>query len=120
MPKILVAEDQVDLREMIILTLRMAGFDVVAAEDGEQAYQQAKASRPDLLILDLDLPYLSGAEVCKKLKARQDFARTPIVIISSHDNPAEIEKSMIAGAQDYIRKPFELNQLMQRVTTLLA
>jgi len=120
MPKILIAEDQADLREMIALTLRLAGFEVVAAADGEQAYQQANVALPDLIILDLELPHLSGSEVCKKLKARQAFANTPVVIMSSHDNPVEIENSLRAGAREYIHKPFELNFLMDKVVTLLT
>jgi len=120
MPKILIAEDQADLREMIALTLRLAGFEVVAAADGEQAYQQANVALPDLIILDLELPHLSGSEVCKKLKARQAFANTPVVIMSSHDNPIEIENSLKAGAREYIHKPFELNFLMDKVVTLLT
>jgi len=70
MTKILVAEDQVDLREMIALTLRLSGYEVLATEDGEQAYRQAKAALPDLMILDLEMPLLSGSEVCRRLKAR--------------------------------------------------
>ncbi|HKY79408.1 MAG TPA: response regulator [Anaerolineales bacterium] len=120
MPKILIAEDQADLREMIALTLRLAGFEVVAAADGEQAYQQANVALPDLIILDLEMPHLSGSEVCKKLKARQAFANTPVVIMSSHDNPVEIENSLRAGAREYIHKPFELNFLMDKVVTLLT
>ena len=120
MPKILIAEDQADLREMIALTLRLAGFEVVAAADGEQAYQQANVALPDLIILDLEMPHLSGSEVCKKLKARQAFANTPVVIMSSHDNPIEIENSLKAGAREYIHKPFELNFLMDKVVTLLT
>lgn len=120
MPKILIAEDQADLREMIALTLRLAGFEVVAAADGEQAYQQANVALPDLIILDLEMPHLNGSEVCKKLKARQAFANTPVVIMSSHDNPVEIENSLRAGAREYIHKPFELNFLMDKVVTLLT
>ena len=120
MPIILIAEDQADLREMIALTLRLAGFEVVAAADGEQAYQQANVALPDLIILDLEMPHLSGSEVCKKLKARQAFANTPVVIMSSHDNPIEIENSLKAGAREYIHKPFELNFLMDKVVTLLT
>ncbi len=120
MPKILVAEDQIDLREMIALTLRLSGYEVLATEDGEQAFREATASFPDLIILDLDLPLLSGREVCRRLKARQGFADTPVVIISSHSDSMEIVNSLNAGARAYIRKPFELDQLMERVATLLT
>jgi DNA-binding response OmpR family regulator len=120
MPKILLAEDQVDLREMIALTLRLSGYEVLETEDGKQAYREAKASLPDLLILDLEMPFLRGSEVCRRLKARQDFAGTPVVIMSSHGGPMEIEDSLNAGAREYIRKPFKLDHLMERVATLLT
>lgn len=120
MPKILLAEDQVDLREMIALTLRLSGYEVLETEDGKQAYREAKASLPDLLILDLEMPFLRGSEVCRRLKAGQDFAGTPVVIMSSHGGPMEIEDSLDAGAREYIRKPFELDHLMERVATLLT
>ena len=120
MPKILLAEDQVDLREMIALTLRLSGYEVLATEDGEQAFQQATASLPDLIILDLEMPFLNGWEVCRRLKARQDFASTPVVIISSHGDPVEIENSLNAGAREFIQKPFELNHLIGRVAALLT
>lgn len=120
MTKILIAEDQADLREMIVQTLRLSGYEVVAAEDGESAYQQAKSTRPDLIILDYELPLINGRRVCKKLKAMDAFTDTPIVIISSYGNPRYMEASLEAGAEEFIRKPFELNYLTDRVDALLA
>ncbi len=118
--RILIAEDQDDLREMIAQTLRLSGYEVVAAEDGERAYQQAKSTQPDLIILDYELPRLNGRQVCKKLKAMDAFTNTPIVIISSYGNPRYMEASLEAGAKEFIRKPFELNHLTDRVDALLA
>lgn len=120
MTRILIAEDQSDLREMIAQTLRLSGYDVVAAEDGERAYQEAKSSQPDLIILDYELPGLNGRQVCKRLKAMDAFSHTPILIISSYGNPRHVEASLEAGAEEFIRKPFELAQLIDRVDTLLA
>lgn len=120
MTKILLAEDQIDLREMIALTLRLSGYEVLATEDGAQAYQQATSALPDLIILDLEMPFLSGSEVCRRLKARQELAGTPVLIMSSHGDPLVIQDSLNAGAREYIRKPFELDQLLQRVDTLLT
>jgi DNA-binding response OmpR family regulator len=118
--KILLAEDQIDLREMIALTLRLSGYEVLTTEDGAQAYQQATATLPDLIILDLEMPLLSGSEVCRRLKARQELAATPVLIMSSHADPLVIQDSLNAGAREYLRKPFELDQLLQRVDTLLT
>src|SRR3990172_6633748 len=118
--KILIAEDQDDLREMIAHTLRLSGYEVVAAQDGEHAFQQATKTNPDLIILDYELPRLNGRQVCKRLKALDTFTNTPIVIISSYGNPRYMEASLEAGAEEFIRKPFELDHLIQRVDTLLT
>lgn len=118
--KILIAEDQDDLREMIAHTLRLSGYEVVSAENGERAVQLATKTNPDLIILDYELPRLNGRQVCKQLKALETFTNTPIVIISSYGNPRYMEASLEAGAEEFIRKPFELDHLIQRVDTLLA
>ncbi len=120
MAKILVAEDQADLREMIALTLRLSGHQVEGAGDGRAAYQQAKATHPDLIILDQDMPHLNGRQVCRKLKAIGAFSHTPIVMISSLNDPVAIERSFNAGASEYLPKPFELAHLIQRVDALLT
>jgi len=120
MTKILIAEDQDDLRDMIAQTLRLSGYEVTTTDDGERAYQQAKSTQPDLIILDYKLPGLSGSQVCKRLKAMDGFSNTPILIISSYGNPRYMEASLEAGAQEFIRKPFELADLIDRVDTLLA
>ena len=120
MTKILIAEDQADLREMIAQSLRLSGYDVVTTEDGERAYQQAKSIQPDLIILDYELPRLNGSQVCQKLKAMGSFSETPVVIISSYGNPFYVETSMAAGAKAFIRKPFELDHLTEKVNALLS
>jgi DNA-binding response OmpR family regulator len=120
MPKILIAEDQEDLREMIAQTLRLSGYEVVSSQDGEHAFQQAKSVQPDLIILDYELPGLNGRHVCKKLKSLDAFTDTPIVMISSYGNARYMERSLEAGAEEFIRKPFELNHLIERVDSLLA
>lgn len=120
MTKILIAEDQGDLREMIAQTLRLSGYEVVTTEDGERAFQQAKSTLPDLIILDYELPRLNGSQVCEKLKAIDAFSQTPVVMISSYGNPLYVETSLAAGAQAFIRKPFELDHLTEKVNALLS
>jgi DNA-binding response OmpR family regulator len=120
MSKILVAEDQTDLREMIALSLSLTGYEVLSVEDGEVAYLQAQRIRPDLIILDLDLPSLKGTEVCKRLKAMSSFAGTPIMIMSAYKSPTALEESLDAGAAEFLRKPFPLDTLIQRVDHLLS
>ena len=120
MARILIAEDQAELREMIALTLRLSGHEVEGAGDGKAAYQQARASHPDLIILDHEMPHLSGRQVCRKLKTFEAFSNTPILIISSISDPIAVERSLNAGASEYLSKPFELSRLIQRVDALLT
>lgn len=108
-----------DLREMIAFTLRLAGHQVVAAADGEKALEQAQDTLPDLIILDLHMPRMTGYEVCQRLKALEDFKETPVIIISAKGNPDEIQAGIDAGATEYIRKPFPIESLTQRVEALL-
>ena len=120
MARILVAEDQSDLREMISFTLRLAGHQVVATTDGAQALQEAQDSRPDLIILDLHMPRMTGYEVCRQLKALDEFKDTPVIIISAKGSADEIQAGLDAGANEYIRKPFPIESLTSRVEALLA
>jgi len=120
MARILVAEDQSDLREMISFTLRLAGHQVVATNDGAEALQQAQDTQPDLIILDLHMPRLTGYEVCRQLKALEDFKDTPVIIISAKGSPDEIQAGLDAGASEYIRKPFPIENLTSRVRALLG
>lgn len=120
MAKILVAEDQAELREMIALTLRLSGHEVEGAGDGRAAYRQAQASYPDLIILDQEMPHLNGRQVCRKLKAIDALSHVPIMMISSLNDPVAIERSINAGASEYLPKPFEISYLMQRVDALLT
>lgn len=120
MARILVAEDQNDLREMISFTLRLAGHQVVATTDGAEALQQAQTTQPDLIILDLHMPRLTGYEVCRQLKALDAFKNTPVIIISAKGSPDEIQAGLDAGATEYIRKPFPIDNLTSRVQALLG
>jgi DNA-binding response OmpR family regulator len=120
MRTILVAEDQQELRDLIALSLQLSGYQVLAAQDGELAYRWAKDLQPDLILLDLEMPQLRGSQVCEKLKAMDSFSETPILIMSSHSDPIEIEKSIEAGAEAFLHKPFELNDLISKVDALLT
>lgn len=117
--RILIAEDQTDLREMIAFTLRLSGHQVVATADGEAAFHQAQDTLPDLIILDIHMPRMTGYEVCQQLKALDHFAHTPVIMLSAKGNPDEIQAGLKAGAAEYIQKPFPIEQLTQRIDTLL-
>ena len=114
---ILLAEDQTDIRDLIAMNLRSAGYEVTAVGDGGLALARQIEHPADLLILDLMLPGLDGLEVCKALRARQHSA--PILMLTAKSTELDRVLGLELGADDYLTKPFSLAELMARVKALL-
>ena len=114
---ILLAEDQADIRDLIALNLRNAGYEVSAVGDGTAALARQTEAPADLLILDLMMPGLDGLEVCKALRARQSSA--PILMLTARSTELDRVLGLELGADDYLTKPFSLAELMARVKALL-
>jgi len=114
---ILLAEDQVDIRDLIGMNLRGAGYEVTAVGDGASALARQLEQPADLLILDLMMPGLDGLEVCKALRARQHSA--PILMLTAKSTELDRVLGLELGADDYLTKPFSLAELMARVKALL-
>ena len=114
---ILLAEDQADIRDLIALNLRNAGYAVTAVGDGAAALARQIEAPADLLILDLMMPGLDGLEVCKALRARQHSA--PILMLTARSTELDRVLGLELGADDYLTKPFSLAELMARVKALL-
>ncbi|MDP3225431.1 MAG: response regulator transcription factor [Rubrivivax sp.] len=114
---ILVAEDQVDIRDLIVLNLQQAGYAVTAVADGRAALDQETARASDLLVLDLMLPALDGLEVCKALRARG--RATPILMLTAKSTELDRVLGLELGADDYLSKPFSMAELLARVKALL-
>jgi DNA-binding response OmpR family regulator len=119
MSKILVAEDEKDIRELIGFTLRFAGFDVLLATNGVEALEMAEAERPDLILLDVRMPKMTGYEACRKLKENAQTSTIPVVFLSAKGQDGEIQQGLESGAIDYILKPFAPDELSSQVRTLL-
>ncbi len=120
MPRILVAEDERDIRELIAFTLRHHGHEVVTAGNGEDALRLGQSEKFDLILLDVRMPRLTGYEVCQRLKADAATQSIPIAFLSAKGQEGEIAAGMDAGAIDYILKPFAPDQLAARVAFLLG
>jgi len=116
-PHILVAEDQADIRDLLVMNLRGAGYQVVAVADGAAALASQTEQRSDLLILDLMMPALDGLEVCKALRARGHG--TPILMLTAKSTELDRVLGLELGADDYLTKPFSLAELLARVKALL-
>jgi len=116
-PTILVAEDQADIRELLVMNLRNAAYEVTAVADGAAALASQNESASDLLILDLMMPGMDGLEVCKALRARG--RNTPILMLTAKSTELDRVLGLELGADDYLTKPFSLAELMARVKALL-
>jgi CheY-like chemotaxis protein len=119
MAKILVAEDEPDIRDLIAFTLRFAGHDVVTVGNGAEALEAAPQEQPDLILMDVRMPRMTGYEACQRMKADPAVQHIPVVFLSAKGQDAEIRTGMEAGASEYLLKPFAPNELADHVTDLL-
>jgi CheY-like chemotaxis protein len=119
MKRILVAEDEQDIQELIEFTLRYGGYEVMSVSNGEEAYVSARKNLPDLILLDIRMPVMSGIEACKLLKADPLTKKIPIVFLSAKGQKSEIKEGFEAGAEDYLLKPFSPEELNKRLKELL-
>jgi DNA-binding response OmpR family regulator len=120
MAKIVIAEDEPDIRELIAFTLRFAGHEVVAGSNGEEGYDLTKKERPDLAMFDVRMPKMTGYDACKKIKADPEIAHIPVIFLSAKGQENEIEQGLAAGAEEYLLKPFAPDQLTEHVRAVLA
>ena len=123
MARILIAEDEKDIRDLIFFVLGMAGHEVTATNNGRELYQAAmsmKDNPPDLVITDVRMPYMNGYEACAAIKAEAAFQGVPVVFLSAKGQDSEIEEGMNSGADEYILKPFAPDRLLARVAEILA
>lgn len=117
--KILVVEDEPDIRKLIHYNLAQERFQTVEAEDGEKALRLLERDKPHLIILDLMLPGLSGLEICKRLRQRPETSRIPILMLTAKASEADRVVGLEMGADDYLTKPFSPRELVARVKAIL-
>ncbi|MCM8529365.1 MAG: response regulator [Lentisphaeraceae bacterium] len=117
--KIMVVDDEIDIRELIKFNLEKEGFDVVPVSDGETALEEARLRQPDLIILDVMLPGIDGVEVCFKLKSDSAYKSIPIVMLSAKSDESDQLVGLKIGADDYLVKPFSPKVLVAKVSAIL-
>lgn len=114
---ILIVEDEASLREGLATNLKSKGYQVHTAQDGEKALEYLKSNAVDLILLDIRLPKISGYEVCQRLRLNQN--NTPILMLTARDDVDDKIFGLKSGADDYMTKPFDLNELLARVEAML-
>lgn len=120
MARILIAEDEPDIRELVTFTLRFAGHEVTATANGEEAVQQAARLIPDMIIMDVRMPRMTGYDACRAIKKDPNLKDIPVVFLSAKGQDAEIQTGLDVGAEDYLLKPFAPDQLVERVRAILT
>jgi DNA-binding response OmpR family regulator len=119
MAKILIAEDEPDIRDLISFTLRFAGHEVISTSNGEEALQKALEAIPDLILMDVRMPRMTGYEACKRIKTEESTKHIPVAFLSAKGQESEINAGLDAGAVEYILKPFAPDELTERVRILI-
>jgi DNA-binding response OmpR family regulator len=119
MPTVMVVDDEPNIIELVRITLEDDRVRIVVAADGEEALTVAHLERPDLILLDVNLPDLSGLEVCRRLRAEARTQDTKIVMLTAAAQRDDVERGRAAGADDYLTKPFSPVRLLNLVDTLV-
>ena len=120
MTVVLVADDDADIRDLVAFKLEQTGLEVIAVEDGETALEEARARQPELAVLDISMPGLSGIDVCRMLRADPATAGMLIIMLTARVQEQDVEGGFSAGADDYVTKPFSPRELVSRIQGLLS
>ncbi len=120
MKKILVVEDTEDNRQILRDLLSMAGYEMVEAHDGAEGVRQATEHKPDLILMDIQMPVMDGYEATRRIKANPDLKSIPIVAVTSYALSGDEEKTRAAGCDAYIAKPYSPRQMLAKVREILG
>jgi DNA-binding response OmpR family regulator len=118
--RILVADDDIDIRELVEFKLSTLGHDIVAVTDGAAAIESCKQDRPDLAVLDVMMPGMSGLDAIRVIRSDPSLSDLPVILLTARAQESDVENGFDSGADDYITKPFSPRELASRVQALLA
>jgi DNA-binding response OmpR family regulator len=119
-PTILVADDEEDLRELVTYRLSRSGYNVIGAEDGQKAFELASERTPDLMVLDVMMPKLDGYELTRRVRAEAALRSIPVILLTARSQESDIDRGFEVGADDYLKKPFNPDELVARVRAVLG
>ena len=117
---VLVVDDDPVIQKLLQVNFEMEGYSVITAGDGEEGLAKAQAEHPDAVVLDVMMPKMDGLEVARRLKADPDTQGIPIILLSAKAQQADIQAGTATGAEEYLTKPFDPLELLQRVGELIA
>lgn len=120
MTSVLVVDDDPDVCELVRYKLEQSGFDVRRASDGDQALSEVEAEVPDLVLLDIMMPGMSGLEVLERWRANEATEKLPVIMLTAKAQENDVERGFELGADDYVIKPFSPRELVRRVTAVLS
>jgi len=120
MPKLLLAEDDEFSRDMLVRRLERHGFEMIAAADGREALRCARQHRPDLILMDLDMPVMDGLAAMRALKTDPRTFRIPVIVLTAHAAPEDVAAAVAAGCHCYETKPIALRRLLERIHEALG
>lgn len=119
-PKIIIVDDDRETRELLALALQMDDFEVTQAANGLRLISTLHVDQPDLILLDVNMSWIDGFELCRAVRKNEDFHNIPVIFISARSSAADVKRGLEAGASDYFTKPVELPTLIARIRELIA
>jgi DNA-binding response OmpR family regulator len=117
--RVLVADDDADILALVAFRLERSGYEVLLATDGEEALRLAVEESPDLAVLDVMMPKMDGYEVTRRIRDNEATSRLPIILLTARAQQSDVDQGMLAGADDYVKKPFSPQELRARVQAVL-
>jgi DNA-binding response OmpR family regulator len=118
--KVLIVDDELNIVTALEFLLQKSGYEVMAAQNGDEALERVESFAPDLVLLDVMIPRISGYEVCRRMRERSDWKHIKIVMLSAKGREAEVSKGVSLGADLYVTKPFSNSELVGKIGELLA
>jgi DNA-binding response OmpR family regulator len=118
-PKVIIVDDDRETRDMLGLALELEGFEVSQAANGLKLISTLQVDRPDLILLDVNMSWIDGFELCRSVHRNEEFRDIPVVFVSARNSPADLQRGKDAGAADYFTKPVDLTVLIRRARELI-
>lgn len=117
--RVLVVDDESDIVSTIQYRLKFGEFDVITASNGQEGLEKAEKEKPDIILLDINMPIMDGHEMLERLKSNPDLKDTPVIMLTAYSDKRDIVKAADLGVADYVTKPFDFAELMEKISNAL-